>query len=197
MGDHKKAAKKAAAKLHAKDRKLGKHAAKARRHPVTRLIGDASEAADQPPLIALAILTIGAGLVLRQPLVARSGVRMLAAHGLATGIKSVLKRSVDRTRPRAAGKRGYKAEQGSSADPDLSSFPSGHTAGAVAVAKAAAHETPAVAPAAGAAVSAVAAAQLPTGKHYLSDVVVGAAIGWISAAVADAVIDRLLGKPQA
>ena len=41
------------------------------------------------------------------------------------------------------------------------------------------------------ATGAVAAAQAPTGHHYLLDVVVGGAVGWASEAVVSAVFDRL------
>jgi len=37
----------------------------------------------------------------------------------------------------------------------------------------------------------VAVAQPLTGKHYLSDLVVGAAVGWIAEALVSAVFDRV------
>lgn len=64
-----------------------------------KLLGDASELADQPPLIALGMGAVAAGLLLRQPTVALAGLRMLAAHAVATGLKTAVKRTVDRTRP--------------------------------------------------------------------------------------------------
>lgn len=159
----------------------GKAATQRHRKPVA-LLGTASEAADQPPLVFISLVTLGTGIVLRRPPLARTGARMLLAHALATGGKTVLKRTIDRTRPRRALADGeHRAEKNSGArDTDLNSFPSGHTAGAVAVAQAVSAEVPALAVPARGAATAVGATQLPYGKHYVSDVLAGAAIGWLS-----------------
>lgn len=151
-----------------------------------RLAGRASELADQPPLIALSAATIAAGLLLRRPVVLRNGVRMLASHLLATGAKTVLKGAVDRTRPSRAVVEGHHAGKGRGTDDtSLNSFPSGHTAGAVAVAEAVAAGSPGVALPVRAAAAGVAALQPSQGKHYISDVAVGAAIGWLAERAAD------------
>ena len=159
----------------------GKAARQRHRKPVA-LLGAASEVADQPPLVFISLVTLGTGLVLRRPPLARTGARMLLAHALATGGKTVLKRSIDRTRPRRALARGehHAAKSKGTRDTDLNSFPSGHTAGAVAVAQAVSAEVPALAVPARGAATAVGATQLPYGKHYVSDVLAGAAIGWLS-----------------
>lgn len=155
--------------------------------PLLRIASKAAEIADQPPLIAISIATIVVGGVVRRPGVARSGVRMLASHLLATGVKTVLKSSIDRTRPARALKEGHHVGKGDGADDTtLNSFPSGHTAGAVAVAQAVATESARAALPLQAAAVAVAALQPSSGKHYWSDVLAGAAIGWAAERVANA-----------
>ena len=156
---------------------------------LVRLAGKATEAADQPPLLALSAATIVVGAVLRRPTVLRSGVRMLASHLVATGVKAALKSSVDRTRPSRALKEGHHVGKGrGTSDTTLNSFPSGHTAGAVAVAQAVASESPVAAVPLQAAAVAVAALQPSRGKHYLSDVAAGAAIGWLSERLTNALL---------
>lgn len=154
---------------------------------IVRVLGQASEAADQPPLIALSLATFAGGAVLGRREIARAGARMLAAHALATGAKTMLKHAVDRTRPERAVEDGHRLERGHGADDtELNSFPSGHSAGAVAVAQAAARDLPGIATPARVAAAAMAAIQVPRGKHYVSDVLVGAAIGWASEAAVSA-----------
>lgn len=168
---------------------VGSVAAARHRTPVAAL-GAASEVADQPPLVAISLITLGTGLVLREPKVTRTGARMLLAHAIATGAKTIVKKSIDRTRPGRAlkdGRHRAKAAEGAS-DTDFNSFPSGHTAGAVGVAQAIAHETPQFAGPARSWAAGIAAAQLPRGAHYPSDVLVGAAIGWTADAVAGAAL---------
>ncbi len=163
------------------DRKATHKAAEARDTWPIRMAGAASEAADQPPLVALSLATMGLGAVLRRPNVIRGGVRMLAAHALATGIKTVFKTAIDRTRPVKALADGHHIGKGTgSDDTNLNSFPSGHTAGAVAVAQAAARDMPSVMWPGRLAAVAIGAIQMPRGKHYISDVLAGAAIGWVS-----------------
>lgn len=182
--------KKAARLAEAEHDLVGSVAETAHEKPIA-LAGAASEIADQPPLVALSLATIAAGALLRHRTVARAGARMLVAHGIATGVKSVIKHTVDRTRPSRALKDG-KASVGSgrgSDDTDFNSFPSGHTAGAVSVAQAVAHTVPALALPARSAAFAIAAVQLPRGAHYPSDVTVGAMIGWVGDRIAGIVVD--------
>lgn len=184
---------KAARRLEKLDRTIARRARKAHKHPAARLAHKVSEIADQPPLFAIGAATLAGGLLLRRQDLARTGVRMLLAEGLATGIKSVIKRSVDRSRPHhgeAKGKR-YKLEPGDDKRSELSSFPSGHTAGAVAVGRAIAAETPELAPAAHVGAGAIAAAQLPVGAHYVGDLAAGAVIGWLAEAITGALFERL------
>ncbi|WP_085809531.1 phosphatase PAP2 family protein [Sphingomonas sp. TZW2008] len=190
-------AKKAASTEH---RLVGDVAALRRMKPVA-LLGAASEVADQPPMVALSLVTLGSGLVMRRPAVARTGLRMLLAHALATGGKTMLKRSIDRTRPQRALRDGkHHAGTGKGGgDTDFNSFPSGHTAGAVAVAQAVAATQPQLAVTARGGAFAVAALQLPRGAHYPSDVLVGAVIGYVADQAAGALIDgagQMLGRAR-
>lgn len=160
------------------DRDVARAIAPARHSRTVRALGQASEAADQPPLIALSVATAIAGVLTRRPRLARTGLRMLASHLLATQAKSFVKHRVDRTRPFVMlGGDGYHARKGSSEEKGENSFPSGHTAGAVAVARAVAAEYPGSRPLGYTAAAAAGAIQVPRGTHYVSDVIVGAAIG--------------------
>ena len=148
-------------------------------NPAIDALGTASEMADQPPLIALSAAVLVAGILTRRPLLARTGARMLAAHFLATGMKSMVKHSVDRTRPHVLVEEGrYELSEGNGTDDTrLNSFPSGHTAGAVAVAEAVARSAPRFAWPARIWAASIAAIQIPRCSHYVSDIAVGAAIG--------------------
>lgn len=116
---------------------------------------------------------------------------MLVAHALATGGKTILKRSIDRSRPARALEDGQaKVGAGGGADDTaFNSFPSGHTAGAVSVAEAVAHTVPRFALAARSSAAAVAVVQLPRGAHYPTDVAVGAIIGWSAERLAGIFVD--------
>jgi hypothetical protein len=177
-----KPVRKVARKAAQLDEELTLTAAQARHHPVTRAVAKLTELADQPPLIAASLGTFAIGLVAGRPDLARGGARMLASHLLAT-------------RPGPALDKGEaKFALGESGEHDETSFPSGHTAGAVAVARAASREIEGAAAPGAVATAAVAAAQAPAGNHYLSDVIAGAVIGWASEAVVSAVFDRLETK---
>ncbi len=190
MSKTKKAAKKAAKT----DHELTHDAAAHRDTLPVRIAGFLGEVADQPQLITASVGTIAAGLIGRRPDLVRGGTRMLAAHLLATAAKSAIKHSFDRSRPsRALADGRTRFERGSSHDHDLNSFPSGHTAGAVAVARAAAREIDGAAAPAAIGVGAIAAIQPVAGNHYVSDVVVGGVIGWAAEAVVDALFDRIAG----
>lgn len=149
-----------------------------RDHPVVRALGKASEMADQPPLVAASLVMLGAGLISRRPAIALAGLRMLTAHAAATGMKAVVKRSVDRSRPDVLIDEGrYVLAEGEHDEPRYNSFPSGHTAGAVAVAEAIARTLPGAAWPLRAWALTIAALQIPRSTHYPSDVGAGAAIG--------------------
>lgn len=165
------------------DIKVAHAAAPMRETVAVRALGRASEIADQPPLISLCAATLAAGLILRNGRLARAGGRMLAAELLATKFKDLIKNQVDRTRPSVLANGGrYEAEKGDDHHSAMSSFPSGHTAGAVAVARAYAREYPKHAAPAYAAAAAVGAIQIPRCKHYPTDIGAGAAVGLVAEA---------------
>ncbi len=178
--------------VEAADRGVTLKAAEQRDRPAVKAVGFLAEIGDQPQLVATSIGTAVIGLIARRPDMIRGGVRMLAAHAAATFVKSAIKSSVDRTRPEKAIEDGKaKFEAGDSDDHDQTSFPSGHTAGAVAVARAVSRDIDGAGAPAAIITGMVAAAQPINGKHYLSDLVVGAAVGWIAEALVSAVFDRV------
>lgn len=163
-------------------------------HPVVKFAGMLSEVADQPPMVAINLTTIAVGLWRSDARLTRTGVRMLAAHGLATLAKAVIKANVDRARPKLFSDReDHRPKPGDTDEGPQNSFPSGHTAGALAVARAVAREYPDAAGPAYAGAAAVAAIQIPRGTHFPIDVAVGAVIGL----VAEAVVARVLPVPRA
>ena len=148
---------------------------------LVQAIGTVSDLSDQEPLYAASAAVIGTGVILRDDWTAQTGLRMLAAHLLATGLRGMVKQTVDRTRPDAAASRGhYEAAIGDRYESDFNSFPSGHTAGAVAVARLVARRYPNSGLLALGLAGASAAAQVLRSKHYLTDVAAGAAIGWLA-----------------
>lgn len=169
---------KAAAAVEQADLSAAHHAGQWRDHPVVKALGWLSEAADQPQLYALSAGTIAFGVLSGNGRLARTGVRMFAAEWLATKAKTIVKHRVDRTRPHVPADGGrYRMEQGHSHDKALNSFPSGHTAGAVAVARAYASEYPEHAGRAAALAIFAGAIQIPRSMHFPTDVGAGAAIG--------------------
>ncbi|MGX7894659.1 phosphatase PAP2 family protein [Tsuneonella sp. HG222] len=139
------------------------------------------EAGDQPQLRLLSGGILVAGLFRRDPRMIAAGTRMLLSHELATVAKNFVKRRVDRDRPHAAtGKDGHKPSKGRHTSHDKTSFPSGHSAGSLAVASALGAVYPEHRGKALAAAGAVALAQIPRCKHYPTDVGAGLAIGKVS-----------------
>jgi membrane-associated phospholipid phosphatase len=166
------------------DQTLARAAGGKRNTMMVQTAGSLSDLADQPPLIALSLLTIGAGLFSESRPLSRVGVRMLLSHLLATQAKSFVKHRIDRTRPFVMLDGGsYHGRKGESPAKQENSFPSGHTAGAVAVARAITREFPESAAASYGAASMAAVLQLPRAAHFASDVIVGALIGIASEAV--------------
>jgi undecaprenyl-diphosphatase len=137
-----------------------------------------SEIGDQPQLRTLSAGLLLSGAIARNPRMIRAGVRMLLAHELATFTKNFVKKRVNRTRPRTAqDEEDQKVELGRSTEKEETSFPSGHSAGATAVAAAFSREYPEYAIPALAAAGAAALAQIPRCAHYPTDVGAGIAIG--------------------
>jgi membrane-associated phospholipid phosphatase len=155
--------------------------------PAMEALGRFAELGDQPPLRILCAAVIAAGLAGGDRRLARTGVRMLVAHTLATLAKDFVKERVDRTRPSAKDKQGkdHVPKPGSDSSKEETSFPSGHSAGAAAVAWAVARDYPGLAAPAYAAGGALALAQIPRCAHYPTDVGAGLAIGIAAEAVVD------------
>ena len=155
---------------------------------VARLLDTVGGLGDQPELRIISCATLGAGLLTGNARLARAGMRMLVAHEVATLAKDFVKRRIDRKRPRSADHpRKAVPRPGRSEAKEDTSFPSGHTAGSVAVAQAFAREFPEYRAPALAAAGLVAVAQIPRDAHYPTDVAAGAIIG----AAAEALIGQL------
>ena len=149
-----------------------------RDHPVVRGLGTMSEVGDQPPLLVLSGAVLAYGVLAGDRRAAGAGARMLGSLVLATWIKTGLKRLVARTRPNVLLNEGqYEVEPLGPDEGPWHSFPSGHTAGSVAVARAAGRVYPNARHAAYAGAAAVALVQIPRGAHYPADVVAGALVG--------------------
>lgn len=179
-------------KIEKRDLKIARATRPVRNHPAMRIIGDLSEVADQPPTRALIGATLVAGALGRNRKLTEAGARMLVAHQLATSIKSAIKATVDRTRPYVVLDGGhYESGKGEHDEAKFNSFPSGHSAGAVAVARSIGRDYPGAATPAMAVAIGLAAVQVPRGKHFVSDVVAGVLIGLAADLAVTAVLKRL------
>lgn len=156
-----------------------------------RALGAVSDLSDQEPLYAAAAGTLVTAALLRDGRSWRAGTRFLAAHLLATALRGIVKQMVDRTRPDAAAERGeYVLRKGRRHDTDFNSFPSGHTAGAVAVALAVRRDYPGARVPVLVLAGLAGLAQVIRSKHYVSDVVAGALIAVAAEGLVDALITR-------
>lgn len=183
--------------LHDADVALSVEAGQYRDHAAVEAAGFLSEIADQPPAFSLAAVATAAGLLGGRPRLAEGGLRALAALWLATQIKSQIKSAVVRTRPHKLLEEGhYETGLNGPDEHDYNSFPSGHTADAVAAARAVGR----VAPDAGgpllAAAGIVGLVQVPRAKHHLADVVAGAVVGLVAEAAVNALFDALRVRPR-
>ena len=159
-----------------------------RESPVIRALAVVGKLGDQPQLRLMSSALFVIGLATRNRRLSKAAARMLVAHELATGFKSFLKHRVNRTRPRSAqSSEQREIKRGHSRAKEESSFPSGHSAGAVAAARAFSREYPEHRSAALAAAGVIAGAQIPQSAHYLSDVAAGALVGTAAEAVSNLV----------
>jgi membrane-associated phospholipid phosphatase len=146
-----------------------------------RLLSAVSELGDQPQARALSFGVMALGLVRSDARLVRAGARMLIAHEAATLVKDFVKRRVDRTRPRSrTNTESHKPKPGGDTSKEETSFPSGHSAGAAAVARAFAREYPEHKAAAYAGAGLIALAQIPRCAHYPTDVGSGLAAGTVA-----------------
>ena len=157
---------------------------------LVRALTPLAKLADEPPMMIVSGATIAVGLVTGRSRVVRVGARMFAAHLVANAAKTILKGSVDRLRPNAV-EHEPRIEPGSGTDDKAeNAFPSGHTAGAIAVAQAIAHDVPGLATPARVIAIVSGAMQVPRGAHYATDVLSGAAVGWLSERLAGYLLDQ-------
>lgn len=152
-----------------------------------RLVGAVSEIGDQPQMRMICAATVADGIARRDIHLTNTGFRMLAAHTLATWAKSGIKSVIDRRRPKNGDDP--RVREGDSDRHEENSFPSGHSAGAVAVGEAIARAYPDHAVAARGAALSVSIVQVPRGTHYAGDVLAGIAIGLLAERVSNAAID--------
>jgi membrane-associated phospholipid phosphatase len=151
-----------------------------------RALGALSEIADQAPALTVCGIVLIGGLIARKPRVAEAGARMLASVLVATAIKGIVKKSVSRARPHVLLEKGeYRFEKHGPEGGDWHSFPSGHTADAVAAARGLARACPELRAPAYAVAAAIGAVQIPRAKHYPLDVAAGAVIGIAAEFVVD------------
>ncbi|WP_051076829.1 phosphatase PAP2 family protein [Henriciella marina] len=164
--------------LHRADLKLSLAIGALRRNRTARRLAEAGELADQPPMIAGCLSVIAAGMLSRERRLHQTGWRMLAAFSGATAVKTIGKKSIARTRPWKLDETGYyQMRSGGPSGKDWESFPSGHTAASVAVARAVGRDYPALeAPGLVAGVSA-GMLKVVKGDHYIGDVVAGFLLG--------------------
>lgn len=161
--------------------------ARRRGHPAVRAAGWLSGIGDQPPLITISGAVLAFGLVAGRPRATEAGGRMLASVLVATWIKAGLKRLVSRTRPNVLLDDGrYAVEPLGPDEGPWHSFPSGHTAGSVAAARALARTWPQARGPAYAGAASIAMIQVPRGAHYPIDILAGALVGL----TAEAIVDR-------
>jgi len=156
--------------------------------PPIKALNLLSKLGDQPELRLLSSALLVAGIFVRSDRMVRAGARMLIAHEAATFVKDRMKVEIDRKRPRSANHRHEKKpKKGKHTAKEMTSFPSGHSAGSVAAARAFARDYPEYGAAALATAGIVAASQVPRRAHYPTDVAAGAAIGLAAEALTNVV----------
>ena len=174
-------------------RQLARH----RHDPALRAVTAFGQLADQPPLLAASGAVVAWGLLTGDRGLARRGGHLVASVALATLLKGAVKRALSRTRPNVLLDEGlYRVEP---LGPDMGpwhSFPSGHTAGAVALARAVVRCWPAARWPAYAGAAAVGLVQVPRGAHYPSDVLAGVVVGVAAEAVAHRLFPALAATPD-
>ena len=158
--------------------------------PPVRALDLLSKLGDQPQLRLIAGGLLAAGTFAGNDRLVRAGARMIIAHEAATLVKDLVKTNVDRTRPRSeASGRAKQPKKGDHTGKEKTSFPSGHSAGAIAAARAFSREFPEYGAAAIGAASLIAASQVPRCAHYPTDVAAGLLIGLLTEAATNAAWD--------
>jgi len=166
--------------------------------PSTRRLGEIGNLGDEPPLLILSATLLGAGLLVRDYRLQRAGLRMGLAHLIAIAIKEIGKNSINRSRPSEQLDKGrYVMKPGESRSARLRSFPSGHTAGALAVARAFGRVFPRYEKPALLAAGVIGLLQVPRRAHFPGDVMAGGFAGLFAEQAADLLISRLMPLDRA
>jgi len=164
--------------------------------PPVQALGWLGKMTDQPPLYTFIGGVAAAALIRRDRQLLHTSARMLLAHWLGIRAKNAVKSAVDRTRPRMLIEEGrYEAGKGQREEKAFSSFPSGHTVGALAIARAIMRDYPEHAAAGYAASVAAAVARIAKCDHFASDTAAGAMIGYVAEEAASAILDRTIPRP--
>ncbi|MGN6495753.1 MAG: phosphatase PAP2 family protein [Tsuneonella sp.] len=175
-----------AAPLFAFDSKVRDVMMRYRKTPPVRVISWLSEVGDQPQLRVVGGAALALGVLRADLRLVQAAARMLFAHEAAVLLKNAVKDRVDRTRPKIAP---TPAEQephpGTDTSKEETSFPSGHSAGAIAVTRAFSRVYPRRTGVALALGTSVAAAQVPRCSHYPTDVAAGLAVGAVAEKLTD------------
>jgi membrane-associated phospholipid phosphatase len=152
-----------------------------------KALGLISKVGDQPELRTISGALIVVGTLAGKDRLVKAGARMMIAHEAATAAKDLVKTEIDRKRPRSADERTQKEpKKGTHTAKEMTSFPSGHSAGAIAAARAFSREFPEYGPVAVGAAAFIALLQILRSAHYPTDVVAGLALGL----AAEALVDR-------
>ena len=169
--------------------------ARLRHHPAVKAAAKASQLADQPPMITIAAVAFGIGLLARDRRISEAAARVLAGVVATTFLKSRIKSLVTRSRPNTVleGNRYERKLGGEDAGP-VNSFPSGHTGDAVAAARALSRVYPEYSGLFWTAAALAALAQLPSGAHYPTDLAGGAVVGLTGEAASGVLIDGIVRR---
>jgi membrane-associated phospholipid phosphatase len=187
----------AVAAVEAADIAVARAIAPADEHPLVHALGRLGDLGDQPPMIAAGLAVFALGILRWDRDHCLAGTRMLAALALATGLKTVIKKQVNRSRPALMFEQGrYLSEIGDTDDKRMKSFPSGHTAGIVAIAATAARAFPQHATPVWGAAGSVALVQISRRSHFVSDVAAGALVGLVAAEIIDRLFYRSTGTKR-
>ncbi|WP_232628915.1 phosphatase PAP2 family protein [Methylobacterium sp. Leaf118] len=179
--------------LEAADIRAGVALARGKDHPVMPAVITMGEVGSWQALLAMSAGTLAWGLLTRDRALAETGGRMLAAGTLASLVKTSLKRTLHRTRPNVLMDTGrYARGPFGPNDGPWQSFPSGHAALSVAVARAVARARPGLSGPAYATAAGVVAVQLVRGAHFPADVAAGALIGLAAEAATDRLVSARL-----
>lgn len=159
---------------------------------VSRGLGQLGQLGNEPPLLFLSAGLFIGGLFTGNARLRRAASRMGLAHAIAIGFKQWGKNHIDRSRPEEQLRHGrYHMAMGHSQAPDLRSFPSGHTAGSFAVARAFSREYPRYATPALAAAAVIGVLQVPRLAHYPGDVIAGVFAGTFAEQLTALILNRL------